>query len=437
MKLKKLPILLLAAAALCCGAPAAAGAAPALPDAASAAFGPVAPPAPRAAPPFGWPLALLLAALALPAAPGLAAAARAGADAARAFMRQPSRLAFVCGALLSAGAVCQADKMQSNAVVEALQALAGAVLPSAAPARVALQPGASGLQTPASAPATPSYLMPGPPEGFVPPDRRTNALSRAQYDACFALTSVTNAAHDFGVPPDAEATDYLPPHGVHDEAYWIPLPSGFNAGGLEDFSRAVPAVCAAPSGMILLDGLPGRPAPSEPVFAGAETNRVLSVLRTPSGLLPPEGRLWSADTTNGTTLVTWRNLMLGRLAEARADLQCELFPRPRTQCGGQLAKLLGQPKECGRVAPRRILGSVHLKNHPLQFGKCQAARWSRRFAHDKHLTQPARPTARGIVSFRGPFRSRTPWRRDVRVGCFELDSPEYSVFLNTPHCHFG
>jgi len=172
----------------------------------------------------------------------------------------------------------------------------------------------------------PSYLMLPQPEGFIPPERYTNTLSRAQYEACFALTSVTNVIHDFEVPPDAEATDYVTSYGVHDAAYWIALPSGFNAGGLEDQARAVSAVCAAPSGMLLLDALPDRPEPSEPVFAGAETNRLLSVLQTPSGLLPPEGRLWSAPAANGAHLVTWRNLMLGRLSEAKADLQCELYP---------------------------------------------------------------------------------------------------------------
>ncbi|MEI6647734.1 MAG: hypothetical protein WCP12_16985 [bacterium] len=179
-------------------------------------------------------------------------------------------------------------------------------------------------QTPAV--VMPSYLMLPQPEDFIPPERYTNMLSRAQYDACFALTSVTNVIHDFEVPQGAEETDYVTSYGVHDAAYWIALPSGFNAGGLEDQSRSVSAVCAAPSGLLLLDALPGRPEPSEPIFAGAETNRLLSVLQTPSGLLPPEGRLWSAPATNGAHLVTWRNLMLGRLAEAKADLQCELYP---------------------------------------------------------------------------------------------------------------
>ncbi len=168
--------------------------------------------------------------------------------------------------------------------------------------------------------------MPPPPEGFNPPARHTNTFTQAQYDACFALTSVTNLPHDFGEPSGAEVSEHVSGHGIHDEACWIPLPSGFNAGGLEDRSRAVTAVCAVPSGMIVLDGPPDRLAPSAPVFAGDVTNRLLSVLQTPSGLLPPEGRLWSAAETGGQHLVTWRGLMLGRIAEAKADLQCRLSP---------------------------------------------------------------------------------------------------------------
>ena len=157
-------------------------------------------------------------------------------------------------------------------------------------------------QLPASATqgVPPACLMPPPADGFVPPPRYTNRLAQAQYDACFALTRVaTNAAHDFAPPAGAAVADYVSWHGVHDDAWWVPLPSGFNAGGLEDCSRFVTAVCAAPSGMLLLDGLPGRLAPAAPAFPDPASNRVLSVLQTPSGLLPPEGRLWSAARTGG------------------------------------------------------------------------------------------------------------------------------------------
>jgi len=169
--------------------------------------------------------------------------------------------------------------------------------------------------------------MPPPADGFVPPPRYTNRLTQAQYDACFALThAATNAVHDFAPPAGATVTDYVSGHGVHDDAWWVPLPSGFNAGGLEDYSRFVTAVCAAPSGMLLLDGLPGRLAPAAPAFPDPASNRVLSVLQTPSGLLPPEGRLWSAAGTGGLHTVTWNSLMLGRIEEAKADLQCRLHP---------------------------------------------------------------------------------------------------------------
>lgn len=178
---------------------------------------------------------------------------------------------------------------------------------------------------PQASPLPEGCAMPPSPEGFAPPERHTNRLSQAQYDACFALTLVaTNAARDFAEPPGAEVAEHAAVHGVHDEAYWIPLPDGFNAGGLDDLSRRVSSVWAAPSGMLLLDGPPDRLAPSAPVFAGAATNRVLSVLQAPSGLLPPEGRLWSAAASNGPHLVTWSGLMLGRRAEARADIQAEL-----------------------------------------------------------------------------------------------------------------
>ena len=178
---------------------------------------------------------------------------------------------------------------------------------------------------PQASPLPEGCAMPPSPEGFAPPERHTNRLSQAQYDACFALTLVaTNAARDFAEPPGAEVAEHAAVHGVHDEAYWIPLPDGFNAGGLDDLSRRVSSVWAAPSGMLLLDGPPDRLAPSAPVFAGAATNRVLSVLQAPSGILPPEGRLWSAAASNGPHLVTWSGLMLGRRAEARADIQAEL-----------------------------------------------------------------------------------------------------------------
>ena len=173
----------------------------------------------------------------------------------------------------------------------------------------------------------PACLMPPPADGFVPPPRYTNRLTQAQYDACFALThAATNAAHDFAPPAGAAVTDYVSGHGVHDDAWWVPLVAGFNAGGLEDRSRFAAAVCAAPSGMLLLDGPPGRLAPAAPAFPDPASNRVLSVLQTPSGLLPPEGRLWSAAGTGGLHTVTWNSLMLGRIEEAKADLQCRLHP---------------------------------------------------------------------------------------------------------------
>ncbi len=210
--------------------------------------------------------------------------------------------------------------------------------PPASPAQG--QPSSSSTQGQASAPSArgqlpasatqgvpPACLMPPPADGFVPPPRYTNRLTQAQYDACFALThAATNAAHDFAPPAGATVTDYVSGHGVHDDAWWVPLPSGFNAGGLEDYSRFVTAVCAAPSGMLLLDGLPGRLAPAAPAFPDPASNRVLSVLQTPSGLLPPEGRLWSAAGTGGLHTVTWNSLMLGRIEEAKADLQCRLHP---------------------------------------------------------------------------------------------------------------
>ncbi|NLF30422.1 MAG: hypothetical protein GX591_05990, partial [Planctomycetes bacterium] len=129
-----------------------------------------------------------------------------------------------------------------------------------------------------------------------------------------------------GPPAGTAVTDHLPAHGVHDDAWWVSLTAGFNAGGLEDRSRSVTAVCAAPSGMLLLDGPPDRLAPRAPVFPDLSSNRVLSVLQTPSGLLPPEGRLWSAAGTGGCHTVAWNGLMPGRRAEAKADLQCRLHP---------------------------------------------------------------------------------------------------------------
>jgi len=71
--------------------------APGTPGAASLAIGPSGCPLPFAAPagrPPGWPAALPPALLVLLAEPGLAALAGSGADAARALVRQPSRLAF-------------------------------------------------------------------------------------------------------------------------------------------------------------------------------------------------------------------------------------------------------------------------------------------------------------------------------------------------------
>ena len=149
----------------------------------------------------------------------------------------------------------------------------------------------------------------------------TNALSPAQYRARFALTSVTNVMHDFTAPTNAVFCDLG--SGVHDEAYWIPV--SFNPEGTATNSRWGRAVCAAPSGMVLLDDVPDRLAPSLPDFSGAVTNRVLSILQTPSGLLPPLGKLWYSPTTNGSFLITWNHVFLGRDTNAVADLQLELL----------------------------------------------------------------------------------------------------------------
>ena len=91
----------------------------------------------------------------------------------------------------------------------------------------------------------------------------TNALSPAQYRARFALTSATNVMHDFTAPTNAVFCDLG--SGVHDEAYWIPV--SFNPEGTATNSRWGRAVCAAPSGMVLLDDVPDRLAPSLPDFS--------------------------------------------------------------------------------------------------------------------------------------------------------------------------
>ena len=189
------------------------------------------------------------------------------------------------------------------------------------------QPGRGGVEE-----VPEGWLMPGAAAGFAPPPQSTNRLSAAQYRAGFALTRVsTNAAPDFSEPPGAAVTDWLPAgRGAHDEAWPVPLPGGFIPGGplgLEDWTgRWAPVAWAAPSGVLLLDGPPDRLAPEAPDFGGASRARALSVLQTPAGLLAPEGRLWSATLEDGTHVVTWRNLMLGRDPAAKADLRCELRP---------------------------------------------------------------------------------------------------------------
>ncbi len=149
----------------------------------------------------------------------------------------------------------------------------------------------------------------------------TNSLTPAQYRAGFALTAVTNVVWEFSAPANASFCDLGP--GVHDEAYWIPLT--FNPEGTATNSRWGRAVCATPSGFVLLDDLPDRLSPSFPDLSGAVTNRVLSILQTPSGLLPPAGKLWHAATTNSSHLITWENLFLGRDTNTVANLQLELF----------------------------------------------------------------------------------------------------------------
>lgn len=147
------------------------------------------------------------------------------------------------------------------------------------------------------------------------------ALTEAQCRAGLALVAATNVLWDFAAPTNAVFCDLG--SGVHDEAYWIPV--SFNPEGTATNSRWGRAVCAAPSGMVLLDDVPDRLTPSLPDFSGAATNRVLSVLQTPSGLLPPLGKLWHAPTTNDSFLITWNHVFLGRDTNAVADLQLELF----------------------------------------------------------------------------------------------------------------
>src|SRR5208337_5623983 len=101
---------------------------------------------------------------------------------------------------------------------------------------------------------------------------------------------------------------------------------------------------------------------------------------------------------------------------------------------GELSELLGQPEKRGRVAARRVLGSVHLKDHLLKRGESQTA--SARVAHGTilqtlarrvrgHLGTPPRQrlsrlgtvtsktvTSKTVTSKRPPFsRQHRDWRR--------------------------
>ena len=180
------------------------------------------------------------------------------------------------------------------------------------------------------------YSLPEPETGIAwalrsgcQPFASNAVLTIPQFQAGFACVSVTNIQSSaLDAPEDAVVyTNW--PYAVARHAVLLPqgcLPPDFLFGG-----RSVTNLYAAASGMLAFDGPKSSPQPATNGIPDGSAADYISVLQTPSDIVPPEGILWYVSGTN-SSLFTWKDVYLGQDTNCTATVQAELFANGDFTC---------------------------------------------------------------------------------------------------------
>ncbi|MEI7947666.1 MAG: hypothetical protein WCJ02_13280 [bacterium] len=163
----------------------------------------------------------------------------------------------------------------------------------------------------------------------IPAFTSNEVLTASQYLGGFACVGVTNIQPStLDAPSNAVAyTNW--PYAVARQSVLLPqgcLPEGFTFGG-----RAVTNLYASASGMLSFDGPKSSPVPTTNGIPDNTAANYISVLQTPSDIVPTNGLFWYATGTN-SSVFTWKDVFLGQDTNCLATVQVELYANGDFTC---------------------------------------------------------------------------------------------------------
>ena len=169
-----------------------------------------------------------------------------------------------------------------------------------------------------------------------PPFTSNAVLTASQFTGGFACVGVTNIPPSALDAPAGAVTYTNWPYAVARQSVLLPqgcLPEGFMFGG-----RPVTNLYAAASGMLSFDGPKSSPSPATNGIPDGTALNYISVLQTPSDIVPTNGVFWYATGTT-SSLFTWKDVFLGQDTNCLATVQAELFANGDFTCRYYLPSL--------------------------------------------------------------------------------------------------
>ena len=163
----------------------------------------------------------------------------------------------------------------------------------------------------------------------LPPFTSNAVLTASQYLGGFACVSVTNIQPSVLDAPAGAVTYTNWPYAVARQSVPLQqgcLPQGFAFGG-----RTVTNLYIAASGMLSFDGPKSSPVPATNGIPDGTAVNYISVLQTPSDIVPTNGVFWYASGTN-SSLFTWKDVFLGQDTNCLATVQAELYANGDFTC---------------------------------------------------------------------------------------------------------
>lgn len=163
----------------------------------------------------------------------------------------------------------------------------------------------------------------------LPPFTSNAVLTASQYLGGFACVGVTNIQPSVLDAPANAVTYTNCPYAVARQS--VPLPQGCLPGGFTFGGRTVTNLYMSASGMLSFDGPKSSPIPSTNGIPDGTALNYISVLQTPSDIVPTNGIFWYAPGTN-SSVFTWKDVFLGRDTNCLATVQAELYANGDFTC---------------------------------------------------------------------------------------------------------